>query len=105
MDLKLVSNYRVIKLTSAWSAIVGNQTTGKTKRCNVGGLKLKHPSEDWQFKPYSMVRAAEFVNHPDNLPDIDPIPNYDKSPDKSDDNIFQKIVRHKIQKRVNVLRK
>ena len=64
MDLKWVSNYRVIKLTSAWSAIVENQTTGKTKRCNVGGLKLKHPSEDWQLKPCSIGRAAKFVNHP-----------------------------------------
>ena len=31
MDLKWVPNYRVIKLTSSWSAIVENQTTGKTK--------------------------------------------------------------------------
>ena len=31
MDLKWVPNYRVIKLTSAWSAIVENQTNGKTK--------------------------------------------------------------------------
>ena len=44
MDLKWVPNYRVIKVTSAWSAIVENQTTGKNKRCNVGDLKLKHPS-------------------------------------------------------------
>ena len=43
MDLKWVPNYRVIKLTSAWSAIVENQTNGKTKRCNVGDLKLKIP--------------------------------------------------------------
>ena len=84
MDLKWLPNYRVIKLTSARSAIVENQTTGKTKRCNVGDLKLKHPSEDWQFKPHSVGRAAKFVNHPDNLPDIDPKLNHDKSPDKSD---------------------
>ena len=85
MDLKWVPNYRVIiKLTSAWSAIVENQTTGKTKMCNVGEPKLKYPSEDWQLKPYSVGRAAKFINHPDNLPDIDPIPNHDKSPDKSD---------------------
>ena len=84
IDLKWVPNYRVIKLTSAWSAIVENQTTGKTNRCNVGDLKLKHPSEDWQLKPCSIGRAAKFVNHPDNPPDIDPISNHDKSADKSD---------------------
>ena len=84
MDLRWVSNYRVIKLTSAWSAIVENQTTGKTKRCNVGDLKHKHPSENWQLKASSIGRAAKFVNHLDNLPVIDPIPNHEKSPDKSD---------------------
>ena len=84
MDLKWVPNYRVIKLTSAWSAIVENQTNGKIKRCNVGDLKLKHPSEDWQLKPCSVGRAAKFVNHLDNLPDIDPISDHDKLPDKSD---------------------
>ena len=81
MDLNWVPNYRVIKLTSVWSAIVEDQTTGKTKRCNVVDLKIKHPSEDWQIKPCSVGRAAKFINHPDNLPDIDPIPNHDKSPD------------------------
>ena len=50
----------------------------------MGDLKLKHPSEDWQLKPCSVGRPAMFVNHPGNLPDIEPIPNYDKSPDKSD---------------------
>ena len=84
MDLKWVPNYRAIKLTSAWSTIVENQTTVKTKRCTVGDLKLKHPSEDWQLEPHSIGRAAKFINHPDNLPDIDPIPNYDKSLDMSD---------------------
>ena len=84
MDWTWVPNYRVIKLTSAQSAIVENQTTGKTKRCNVGDLKLKHPSGDWQLMPCPVGRAAKFVNHLDNLPDIDPIPYYDKSPDKSD---------------------
>ena len=34
--------------------------------------------------PVLVGRAAKFVNHPDNLPDIDPIPSYDKSPDNSD---------------------
>ena len=46
IDLKWASNYRVIKLASARSAIVENPTIGKTKRCNVDNLKLKHPSED-----------------------------------------------------------
>ena len=84
MDLKWIPSDRVTKLTSAWSAIVENQITGKTKRCNVGDLKLKYPTENWQLKPCSIGRAAKFVNHPDNLLDIDPIPKYDKSPGKSD---------------------
>ena len=61
IDLKRVPNYRVIKPTSACSAIVENQTTGKAKRCSVGDLKLKHPSEDWQLKPCSVGRAASYI--------------------------------------------
>ena len=34
-------------------------------------LKIKLPSEDWYLKPGSIGRAARFVNHPDNLPDVD----------------------------------
>ena len=71
MELKWEPNYRIIKLPSAWSAIVENQLSGKGKMCNIGGLKLKHPTEDWELKPSSIGRAAKFVNHPDNLPDID----------------------------------
>ena len=71
MDLKWEPNYRIVKLPSAWSAIVENQLSGKSKRCNIGDLKLKHPSEDWELKSSSIGRAAKFVNHPDNLPDID----------------------------------
>ena len=41
-----------------------------TKRCNIGDLKLKHPSEDWELKPSFIGRAARFVNHPDTLPDV-----------------------------------
>ena len=53
------------------SAIVENQLTGRTKRCNITDLKIKHPYEDWDLKPATIGRAARFVNHPDNLPDID----------------------------------
>ena len=71
LELKWEPNYRIIKLPSAWSAVVENQFSGKSKRCNIGDLKPKHPSEDWELKPSSIGRAAKFVNHPDNLPDID----------------------------------
>ena len=71
MELKWEPNYRIVKLPSAWSAVFENQLSGKSKRCNIGDLKLKHPSEDWELKPSSIGRAAKFVNHPDNLPDID----------------------------------
>ena len=51
MDLKWVPNYRDIKLTSAWSAIVENQTIGKIKRCNVGDLKLNIPLRIGNSRP------------------------------------------------------
>ena len=51
MDLKWGPNYRIVKLPSALSAVVENQISGKSKRCNIGDLKLKHPSEDWELKP------------------------------------------------------
>ena len=58
-----------------WSAIVEDQSNGRTKRCNIADLKIKHPSEDWDLKPGTVGRAARFVNHPENLPDIDFIPD------------------------------
>ena len=60
-----------IKFPSQWSAVVENQSNGRTKRCNIADLKIKLPSEDWDLKPGSIGRAARFVNHPDNLPDVD----------------------------------
>ena len=63
------------------SAIVENQCTGRTKRCNITDLKIKHPYEDWELKPATIGRAARLVNHPDNLPDIDFIP------DETDDTV------------------
>ena len=71
MDLKWEPNYRVVKLPSSWSAVVENQTNSKTKRCNVDDVKHKHSSEDWELKPSPIGRAARFVNHPDNLPEVD----------------------------------
>ena len=71
MELKWEPRYRIIKIPSAWSAVVENQLSGKSKRCNIGDLKLKHPSEDWEPKPNSIGRTAKLVNHPDNLPNID----------------------------------
>ena len=58
-------------VSSAWLAVVENQLSGKSKRCNIGDLKLKHPSEDWELNPSFIGRATKFVNHGDNLPDID----------------------------------
>ena len=71
IDLKWEPNYRVVKLPSSWSAVVENQTSGRMKRCNVGDLKHKHPSEDWKLKPSPIGRAARFFNHPDNIPEGD----------------------------------
>ena len=66
MELKWESNYRIVKLPSVWQAVVENQLSGKSKRYNIGDLKLNHLSEDWELKPSSIGRAAKFVNHPDN---------------------------------------
>ena len=71
MDLRWESNYRVVRLMSPWSAVVENQMSVKTKRCNVGDLKLKPPSKHWELKPSLISRGARFINHPVNLPDID----------------------------------
>ena len=71
LELKWEANYRIIKFPSQWSAVVENQSNGRTERCNSGDLKIKLPSEDWDLKPGSIGRAARFVNHPDNLPDVD----------------------------------
>ena len=78
MDLIWEPNYRVVGLTSPWSAIVENHMGGKTKRCNVGDLKPKHHSEDWELKASPIGRAVRFINHPDKLPDIDITPDCDQ---------------------------
>ena len=75
LELKWEPNYRIIRFPHLWSAVVENQFTGRTNRCNVSDLKIKHPAEDWDLKPATVGRAARFVNHPDNLPDVDFKPN------------------------------
>ena len=101
MDLRWEPNYRVVRLTSPWSAVVENQMTGKTKRCNVGDLKPKHPSEDWELKPSPIGRAARFINYPDNLPDVDITPDCDQpltvSHDQKDDVGTRYILRRSIK--------
>ena len=77
MDLRWEPNYRVVRLTSPLSAVVENQINGKTKWCNVGDHKPKHPSEDWELKPSPITRAARFINHLDNLLDVDITPDCD----------------------------
>ena len=83
LELKWEPNYRIIKLPHTMSAIVENQLTGRTKRCNITDLKIKHQYEDWDLKPAAIGRAARFVNHPDNLPDIDFIPDKVHTSDKN----------------------
>ena len=83
LELKWEPNYRIIKFPSLWSAIVEDQSNGRTKRCNIADLKIKHPSEDWDLKPGTVGRAARFVNHPENLPDIDFVPDKIHTPDKN----------------------
>ena len=83
LELKWEPNYRIIKFPSLWSAIVEDQSNGRTKRYNIADLKIKHPSEDWDLKPGTVGRAARFVNHPENLPDIDFVPDKIHTQDKN----------------------
>ena len=39
LELKWEPNYRIIKFPSQWSAVVENQSNGRTKRCNIADLK------------------------------------------------------------------
>ena len=80
MDLRWEPNYRVIRLKFPWSVLVENQINGKTKCCNIGNLKVKHPSEDWALQPSPIGSAARLINHPDNLPDVDISINHDTAP-------------------------
>ena len=71
----------MIRLKSLWSVFVENQISGKTKCCNIGDLEAKHPSEDWTLQPSPIGRATRFINHPENLPDVDISINHDITPD------------------------
>ena len=65
------------------SVIIENQFNGRTKRCNITDLKIKHPYKDWDLKPVAIGRAARFVNRPENLPDIDFIADKIHTSDKN----------------------
>ena len=71
LDLKWEPNYRIIRLPTAWTAVIEHMVRGRTRRCNVGDLQKKHPHEDWQLKASNVGRAAKFVNHPSNLPVVE----------------------------------
>ena len=71
LDLKLEPNYRIIRLPTAWTAVIEHTVSGRTRRCNVWDLQKKHPLEDWQLKASNVGRAAKFVNHPSNLPEVE----------------------------------
>ena len=34
-------------------------------------IKPKHHMEDWTLEPSSIGRAARFINHPNNVPNVD----------------------------------
>ena len=88
LELKWEPYYRIIRLPHLWSTVVENQFTGRTKRCNVSDLEIKHPAEDWDLKPATIRRATRFVNHPDNLPNVDFKPNQTDDAVKSPPNKY-----------------
>ena len=71
LDLKWEPNYRIIRLPTSWTAVIEHTVSGRIRRCNVGDLQKKHPHEDWQLKDSNVGRAAKFVNHPSNLPEVE----------------------------------
>ena len=71
LDLKWEPNYRIIRLPTAWTAVIEHKVSGRTRRCNVGDLQKIHPYEDWQLKASNVGRAAKFVNYPSNLPEVE----------------------------------
>ena len=74
-NFKWVPGYRIMKLPTDWTAVIENQLTGSSRQCNVTDLKLKLPEKDWLLKADNVGKAAKFVNHSDNLPDIDLLPD------------------------------
>ena len=105
MDLRWEPSYRVVRLVSPWSAVVENQMSGNTNQCNVSALKPKHPSKDWELKPNPVRRAAKFINHLDNLPDVDITPDHElllTVPNNQKDSVG---TRYNLRKSIKVLTK
>ena len=100
MDLRWEPNYRVIKLKSLWSVLVENQISGKTKCCIICDLKAKNPLEDWTLQPSPIGRAARFINHPDNLPDVDISIDHDTTLDIQKSAAVQVDTRYNLRKSI-----
>ena len=75
LELKWKPGCRIINLPTDVTAVIENQLIGSSRCCNVTDLKLKLPEEDWLLKADDVGRAAKFVNQPENLPDIDLLPD------------------------------
>ena len=92
MELQWEPGYRIVGLPTEWTARIANKDTGEPKRVNVRDLKLKDPAEDWKLKPEDIGRGAKFVNAPNNLPDIDWLPENDNEdlPDNDTSNLPDK---------------
>ena len=87
LELKWEPGYRLIMLPTPMTAAVENQLTGRFKCHILTGLKLKHPAEDWVLKPENIGCAAKYVNHPNNLPDINLFAENDSVPECDSDKI------------------
>ena len=60
LDLKWEPNYRIIRLPTAWTAVIEHTVSGRTRRSNFRDLQKKHPHEDWQLKANNVGTAAKF---------------------------------------------
>ena len=60
LDIKWEPNYRIIRLPTAWTAVIEPHSKwAEPEKCNVGDLQKKHPHEDWQLKASNVGRAAQ----------------------------------------------
>ena len=69
-DLKRRPRYRIVCIEHDGHYLhIENQTTGKTRSCNLKDILLEPPVEFWNIDT-QFHRAGKYINHLDNLPTI-----------------------------------
>ena len=66
-DLKWRPGYRIVHIEHEGHYLhIENQTTGKTRACNIKDILLEPPMEFWNIDT-QLSRAGKYINHPANL--------------------------------------